>query len=438
MGGFHRQIRAFSCFAVIWTSFQQTVYFWQSNDQALIVVTRDDELWLEHFLPLGPNGPQRQSVSKKSRIEGNFVRSQDQNALHSLHTQGVSLRKTETQFNARSLLRKRENVPLLVEPDHQVNALPTLRKSGETKRHQRIPHTRKRRKLLFVYVDETSCGGETIRRLSRAGCYSYENDGTRQTCFGQLQRVRETRISRTMYTTLHRGRLAPFHNIQAATTFLWSIRDPLDRMVAWFDQTKQEYCSDHGASKCEGWMHKFFRRCFPNEESFVQSLAGNYSHVVKTSTNGGTICSELAWRVVRGDVPRNESSFYNYQHYANRTITAFPGKEIMVVRAEHLRDDLGLIEEQLGGNNKQLFTKESYGSYKCSGISLSTTNKATSLSGESQRILCCALLESDIYVYVDLVTRGANLDDSSRKETLDSLWRKCGVDSLKRLGSVCK
>jgi hypothetical protein len=150
------------------------------------------------------------------------------------------------------------------------------------------------------------------------------------------------------------------------------------------------------------------------------------------------MCSEFAWMDVQGDVPRDESSFYNYQHYANRTITAFPGKEIMVVRAEHLRDDLGLIEEQLGGNNKQLFTKESYGSYKCSGISLSTTNKATSLSGESQRILCCALLESDIYVYVDLVTRGANLDDSSRKETLDSLWRKCGVDSLKRLGSVCK
>jgi hypothetical protein len=136
--------------------------------------------------------------------------------------------------------------------------------------------------------------------------------------------------------------------------------------------------------------------------------------------------------VIRGEAPPVESRdlFYNYQHYANRTINAHPGKEIMVVRTGHMWEDLSIIERRLGGDTIMEFYDgdEAHENFTFPNI--------TSISTESQHILCCAIQE-EVGIYVDLITRATNLDASSRQETFESLWKKCGANSMTKLASAC-
>jgi hypothetical protein len=41
--------------------------------------------------------------------------------------------------------------------------------------------------------------------------------------------------------------------------------------------------------------------------------------------------------------------FWNYRYYAKFTIKKYPGREIMVLRTEHLREDIDNIERKPGG-----------------------------------------------------------------------------------------
>jgi hypothetical protein len=240
--------------------------------------------------------------------------------------------------------------------------------------------------------------------------------------------------------------MAPNSKLGPVTTFLWSVRDPIDRILSWFDYMNPDNClyPKVGVTPaCQvqrhfrnGWVDDFYQRCFASAESFVQSLrlGGGISSDVETTT--GMSCSEIAWMGIRGEAPATESSHlhYNYHYYANRTIQQFPDNEVMVVRTEHLWDDMNRIERKLGGKN--ILRKEDYGG-DGTHQSFRFKNKTHLLSLENQHILCCAI-QGEISIYADLIARATNLDKGSRHDTLTTLWNKCGaVTSLEQLAAVC-
>jgi hypothetical protein len=82
---------------------------------------------------------------------------------------------------------------------------------------------------------------------------------------------------------------------------------------------------------------------------------------------------------------------YNYGYYANQSIHRFPGKEVYVIRTEHLWDDFSDIDSMLGG--------------KGTGFKRERTNKGKrklSLSRQSRTNLCCALV-NELVVYEEIL-----------------------------------
>jgi hypothetical protein len=286
------------------------------------------------------------------------------------------------------------------------------------------------KQILMVHVGKTA--GDVIRRTTRIGCQTFANPRTRQSCFQQLGQRPESRLSQSLYTSMHQDRIYPSRRIAQATTFLWSIQDPLDRLLAWYDSKYPKKKLDQTGS----WTKDFYHNCFPTAESWIQGLLPLEEMRASTTTNNNTFCSDLAWKAIQGlgEQQRKSPMYYNYQYYAQRTTQKFPGenREILVARSgsEHLWKDLSAIERFLGG--RATLRPQDYSI----STSTATSKKLPLLSRHSHEILCCVIRE-EVAIYVDLVQRALNLEERSRTDTLESLWNNCGVHSLEELESSC-
>jgi hypothetical protein len=326
--------------------------------------------------------------------------------------------------------------------DNRSNALPEF-KEGEplATRKERIKgYMPMRRSIVFVHLGKAA--GRTIQQTFKAGCYAFQGQRRRRPCLTRLRQLNETILSQSVKTRMHCDRIGPTKDIHTATTFLWSTRDPIDRIASWFDYTNPANCLEKEpmAVNCqvnrfyrEGWVHDVFRLCFSSAESFIASLKDpTIGSEVATTT--GVPCNKLAWMGILGLAPANESShlYFNYEFYKNATISMYPEKEIMVVRTEFLWDDLTSVERRLGGN--ATFNSAIYGIDGTHG-SRDYPYK-TMLTAGSQQILCCAI-KDEISVYVDLITSATNLNATTREESLNALAAKCNVPNLGLLSMAC-
>jgi hypothetical protein len=103
----------------------------------------------------------------------------------------------------------------------------------------------------------------------------------------------------------------------------------------------------------------------------------------------------------------------------------------MVVRTEHMWDDLQNIEHMVGGG---VFNKEEHIAVDHGSSSVRTRSK---LSPEGAKTLCCAL-QNKIAIHVDLLMKASNLNKKSRNESLSDLWNKCDVKSFEELETTCR
>ena len=492
-----RNIHTFSCVAVLWTIWQT---YWQSSQVSIGRIVHVVPNESSRMIDLPTRKLESHHPPEKFSTTKSLSRQEDDNSNHQLRKiQSLqrSIRRKESlkqqRHNNKPLtdaLSTNETVPLttgekqtMAQPfhddppfvfqrssvdrhphprkSHRNNAIPEFLQKVQGTQQQEYHHRRraaiqgKRRKLLLV--DAAGNSTNTIRQMSRVGCYSFESIPIRQKCLDRWQRRKETRISRAMFATLEKTTITstPSRHLFKATTFLWSIQDPVDRLVTRMDLFWKRHRSNT-TNNCdeEGHSHhndscvwkRNFQRCFSNIESIVQSLPSSSSSSSSLEGGGGddddhrssatptgTNCSDLVWRSFRGGgtAAFGVDGSSTYVHYANQTIHAFPTKEIMVIRTEYMWSDLNTLEGHLGGGNTTTatLTEELFQEEKKEAVS-------TILSNQSHHTLCCALQE-EIGVYVDLVQRAMNLDDSSRQETLGSLWKKCGANSIANLASTC-
>lgn len=176
------------------------------------------------------------------------------------------------------------------------------------------------------------------------------------------------------------------------------------------------------------WGKEFFELCFHSVDTFVRSMK---SPLIQASIN----CSLLAIEAVQGNGPKAQSNhlYYNYHYNFNRTVRAFPGRDIVVVRRESLWDDMRSIETLLGGDTARKFEHEgpviTHGSEKF-------LYKAR-LDSALVASLCCTIPD-EVLVYVNVLSRALNLDVVQKEASITALLSKCKADSFKSLFEQCR
>ena len=308
------------------------------------------------------------------------------------------------------------------------------------------------RTILFVHVGKA--GGETIKNILETGCRSRKNKRRRKQC---LDKVPQSKLSSTVQGYFHCFTVEPARYAKLASSYLFNLRHPVDRAVSWYRYVHPENCkkgiSDPLSPVCianrqlqkepDGWISKFFRRCFPTAEDWatvgttpqpnpVQSQSDSTS---STSAN----CTKLATESFSGGlnprtVPLAAHMIANIKHYADKTIRRFPDKEILVVRTHRLWEDIQELDIWLGGSGD-------FGGAEGSAVTHGSehhrdSHKNEYLSEAASQQLCCSLLQ-DMTVYRELIQTAANLNEAAKTAELAYLVSRCSARSWSELTESC-
>ena len=215
---------------------------------------------------------------------------------------------------------------------------------------------------------------------------------------------------------------------------MFSTRDPIDRIVSWFQYMHPKNClADYPSGACNlkkgnnSWGFTFYHQCFPDVNDLFQSIQ---TPLMVGSTN----CSQLALNTVRGYGPEGASNhmYYNYFYYTNRTTTLNPERDVVIVRKENLWNDMRNIEKLLGGSRSRQFEMEgpvvSHGNEKFVYKAIVHPNLIPSM--------CCAVSD-ELEIYLKLIAMAKNLDEPDKMHSIQSLLSKCHSQSLHQLSSTC-
>lgn len=318
-------------------------------------------------------------------------------------------------------------------------------------------------KLIFVHVGKAA--GETIQWRIKLSCKLRKSKILREECVRQFH-GEESSLSKATIGYLHCDKLRPPESITNATTFLFSIRNPVDRIVSWYQYMHPDNCfADRPSAACNlkkdnnPWGITFYRTCFPDVNDFVRSMGENVILM------HGINCSAFALETVQGEGPAGMLSecrgverrshslclspltkglinmalkgpsnhmHYNYFYYANRTITQFPERNILAIRQEALWDDLRSVEWYLGGDPRRPF--ETQGPTITHGSEHYRYRAYLDPSLVSR--LCC-VIPQEIKTYMYLLEQAANLAEREKARSLKALFEGCRAASFADLASSC-
>lgn len=301
---------------------------------------------------------------------------------------------------------------------------------GQTNPSTRPPgwQTDTPRSIMYVHVGKT--GGTTLDAVFLANCRWYRINEVRQRCLDDFQKRNRTEstLSTLVKSTMHGDRWGKFaRHIDETTSFLFTVRNPISRAVSAYEMHHIDN-ERFGRGK-----KQFYVDCFPTIEDLSRAVrndtvAGQPTpsdcvHIAHTMlTGGGTASDEMArmcYHLAR-----------NYGFYTQMTTKVYPEKEIIVVRTEHLWQDLRRLDVMLGGDGK------SYEENLMNDHGRSSTYKYRStISSETKQLLCCGLLV-EIQIYESLIVKATNLKYNDKVDTMNDLLLDCsGHDDGRSLPS---
>lgn len=298
-------------------------------------------------------------------------------------------------------------------------------------REMRLHGIGRNQSIVFVHVGKT--GGETIQWRIKLSCKLRRNALMKEECFEHFQ-GEESFLSQATVGYLHCDKLKPKGSLKNSTAFMVSIRNPIDRIISWFQYMHLGNCVPNRPSAAcnlkkdnSPWGINFYKICFPVIDDFVKAM-------VVSTVKGSTGCSALALETVQGRGPEGPSNhmYFNYFYYANATIYRFPHRNVLAVRQEMLWDDLRSIESYLGGDPHRPFERQgptiTHGSEQF--------RYRASLDPKLVLRLCCAI-PKEIETYKYILERAVNLDVRQKSNSLKGVLSKCGAVSIDDLRKKC-
>jgi hypothetical protein len=300
----------------------------------------------------------------------------------------------------------------------------------------------RKQKIVFVHLGKTA-GSSITCMLDLSVQHSGVGDSQ---CHGLQSTTHPTAISQHVVQRIH---LAPAPPVEQYTSFLITVRNPIERIISWFyylhpnfppvkKPHHKRHCTNFALFEC--WKSMGALAEFGLETPRITSNHTNHRNQSQEE------CAAWAWDAVTG----TRYCWHNYWNYnrtyghlleeiAARARTSRGGMEgddhivVYVIRSEHAVNDWNVIDRLLGGtgedgeamlhNNEFGDTSTSVKEEGRSEMKMDTRSNRT-LTEKGRLNLCNALCD-DIQVYKRLLLAAENLDEGIRKESIDELLLSC-------------
>jgi len=308
---------------------------------------------------------------------------------------------------------------------------------------------KKRRSILFVHVGKAS--GMTVRKATGIKC-KYKPKTYRE-CLQEFDRIGNT-LGSQLQMHMHLDTWDK-NTIKAATSYLFSLRNPVDRIASAYKYNHPDSCpqaanhpfySNNATTQARkrtgdcGPFNKLKQRnsavvtvyedCFPSStdmEPFAQSTLSPWNDTYlsnsKLTFEQKMECRRYARTMVDGRSKRifSEHMTYNYNFYAEKTIQKYPTRELFGVRQEDAWGDLASLDRYLGGRGQF----PNHGSSVFHGRA-GKPEQHKPLSAEANHKLCC-VLEQEIEIYMNLVHGALNFNSTTKQHEEQLVKEKCGI-----------
>ena len=317
-------------------------------------------------------------------------------------------------------------------------------------------------KLLYLHTGKT--GGTSLNKILRSNCDYHSNQEKKNRCYEELCCTEDELLlskvtSRTLHRFIPRGKELKknYQNHQ----LLWTLRNPIDRIVSALDMRANNVY----ATTVSFWADVFFRQCgFQTVQDLADALEfvddnGNHSKafpkVIRIPKDGKVNATELmdfdchkfGKATLEGNMRHGDKghAIMNYAYYS-RVTKMLPNKTTFVLRTEFLWDDMIqtnelLVQAAASQQNHQhshpgtiIETKNTWitdvkniSSHRFTHGSESWEIKSK-MTQRGKEIICC-YLSRDNQIYENLLLRAVNLSDQQKKQSLESLYRDCGIQS---------
>ena len=301
------------------------------------------------------------------------------------------------------------------------------------------------RKVAFVHIGKA--GGNSIRSaFPRLFCRRKRHPTAQELeeCFQKHWR-HDSPFSNECEIELHMGRTAEgqdhLHNY---TTFLFAIRNPVTRAISSFSYLHPNNTKSQLARKNDPLRDAFYQDCFPTLQHWLQTIHSVLYPAPGTNTTlyneTDTLlvlsqqlppqhyyCQHLAIAVLQANLvaikPINAHLWFNYRYYYQQTIRAFPDKEILAIRTEHMWQDIVDLDIVTGGAGQFRTAGHVVNANRNSN---SSNTQAADTTTRDNRNLCC-LLWHELELYQEIVVRAQNWNQGQKWETLYDVWDTCGI-----------
>lgn len=277
-----------------------------------------------------------------------------------------------------------------------------------------------------------------MKSILRAGCLAIAGRPRREKC---LSSVPSSRLSDCVKSYAH---YELYHRNQAiaADSFLMSIRNPLARSLSWYSYVhptscqpnvspSSPSCSVHRQMKAKkGWTYDFFT-CFPQARDWASALS--------QATQVSEHCSTLAWNTFTGNHSISEHGpghmTRNMGWYAFKSVFRSAEdfrKPLLIIRTEHLWQDIVNLERYLGGSSSFGDKVGSAHTHGSEGFKV----KRGGFDEQGTRMACCAL-RAEFDIFRSLLFKAANLGEEEKEISWRKALESCGFDTTDSFRSWC-
>jgi len=234
--------------------------------------------------------------------------------------------------------------------------------------------------------------------------------------------------------------------------FLFTLRNPLDRLVSWFYYERKFLANYKSGDKCNGCLCRLHNygdyvssRCFRDVDEFAKAavpfkrISNNNNNTESTGQQKQRLCQQLAFDVARGKQRCTAHNSFNYEYYVHLTKTLKEGTEmypILAIRQEHLGEDWDTLEAAFGGRSiqedertgSQIFQTTINPTFPRSIEDEQRYNSLSFLSDAGRENLCVALCR-DIQVYKYILFHAENLNESQVRQSILEVMNVCPEES---------
>ena len=202
--------------------------------------------------------------------------------------------------------------------------------------------------------------------------------------------------------------------MENTNVFLYTVRDPIDRLISAYNFHKQLYHEGDAANL----YPRFYEHCFPNVSFNDAIYAIRYGHL-------SVECKRLGVEVLMGRLFHGGGRHFrfNYEYYARKTIDVSPRHALAVIRTSELWDDASNLDRMLGGTGN---FGDRHGTRHRHGSDAYAMPYDAHIDDENAIYLCC-LVYAEMDAYQRLILGAANLDDTQKRETLDRSLHRCRI-----------